>query len=308
MNVLRTISYIHIDIQLGAMSVTLYRDGTSVRSATHTTKIRTTLLRDVMSEYASVLLYTCEKAIGTERIDHVQTTVRAPLTYYFEDTTIFQTKKNIPTEDSVIQEIEPLLPTYIHASLGDHARDGVIIQHVPHMLSVRGYEVKYDTNVQPPYDASFVLQWVERTTYEAVRVVAQTYSRGKVIYNVAKIVVAPALVVGVYMSELSLENERNPLPVTFGEKSILMALQDEYSVPMHVVQSHLMAHHKAHSISDRYYHTVLVCVKNAFEEVSYFLNVHSYATLTVQSPAYIKNIVQKATRFFLRTQIIHNGK
>ena len=291
---------VHVDIELGAVHASLYEADILIRKSTHHVHAHEDIAIEFLRDVKYITRDVCDVVTRGVDVKKIFVTIQTPLTFFIEDSFLYATKKDAPMAQNSIQEIDVTLPTYIKSTLGTHVQDGVLVQHVPEVYTIRGFEVSKDTHVAGPYEGVQMLQWVTRSVYEAIRELTHTYANAVLSYAPPTSYDIPTMTVGSYVSTFSLPNKLNDLPLGIGEKSLLHTIAKEFDVKEAIVKSTLRGHYVSHIRKGQYQKYASQSIYDAFEKMVRFMNMHSYQNrIIIQAPDYLESIVRTAIKPFV---------
>ncbi len=283
-----------IHVELGAVKAVLLENEKKIKESTRTLHVREHLVNDFFKSIDSLLREVVENVIVKHAVNSAVVHVATPLTHAFSEVILFDSKKSIPLSQHVVHEIEQDTPSYIVRVLEEHARDGVYIQHTPHILRVRGYEVARDTKVGGPYEGVLYMQWITRVVYESVRVVLLPYNIQPT-FVVEKENEYAVVHVGAYESQFFLPRNISAFPLAFGMRSLEYELADTYDVPLTHVRTVLRGQYNRHMREHPYISFVYKKIYEAVKNVATVLPVQmSHQPLLIQGSEELQTLIGRA--------------
>lgn len=285
---------LNIYIELGAVKAVLFESGNKIKESVRTLQVREHLVNDFFKSIDTLLKEVIENVVVQQSIHSALVHIATPLTHVFSETILFDSKKSIPRSQNIVHEIEQDIPSYIAGIIAMHARDGVYIQHIPHILRVRGYEVTHDTKVTGPYEGIFYMQWITRVVYESVRIVLLPYNIQPT-FVVEKENEYAVVHIGAYESQFFLPRSAHAFPLAFGARSLEYEVADTYDVPLAHVRTVLHGKHNRHVREHPYISLVYKKIYEAVKNVSTVLPVQmSHQPLILQGSEELQTLVSRA--------------
>lgn len=173
-----------LDIYLGGVSGAIVKKQT-IEYVSHNKVIipEDNVVMQLLQKTELLLQKTVEDLLSKKEVFHTYIFIDAPFSYTESHTVLFQNtdRSFFETKAQEIQGNAILLPQSYQNLLGDHAKDGVVIEHAPTNHTINGYSTK-NIHLEGERKATVSQQWIQREIFRMIQELKKTFSLGEIIF------------------------------------------------------------------------------------------------------------------------------
>lgn len=173
-----------LDIYLGGVNGALVKKNHLEHTIHHKTPIpEEDTVITLLKKTNTLLQKTVEDLLSKQKVSTTYIFIDAPFSYLESKDVIFQ-KDDKTFFTTTAKEIEggalALPQTYVNL-LGDHVRDGVVIEHPPTHHTIHGYTTS-NLHLEGERMAQISQQWIQREIYRAIQDLKRIYRLGEITF------------------------------------------------------------------------------------------------------------------------------